>query len=96
MEGPDPGQEPADRPVEGQGLRFQARLRDPRRRSARAARTACGSKADAVTFLVTAATSHAYCDITADASAACEKTLFRLDDADYASPRRRHETMPAR
>ena len=92
--GPIPVRNPLIAPVEGHGLRFQARLRA----IPSGGRLSSGEDglriegADAVTFLVTAATSHVnYRDITADASAACEKTLSRLADADYASMRRRHE-----
>ena len=48
--------------------------------------------ADAVTFLVTAATSYVnYHDITADPAAACEQVLSRIAGTDYATLRRRHE-----
>jgi alpha-L-fucosidase 2 len=49
-------------------------------------------RADAVTFLVTAATSHVnYHDITADPAIACESALSRIAGTDYATLRRRHE-----
>ena len=92
--GPIPVRNPLIAPVEGHGLRFQARLRA----IPAGGRLSSGEDglriegADAVTFLVTAATSHVnYRDITADPAVACEKTLSRLVDADYVTLRRRHE-----
>jgi alpha-L-fucosidase 2 len=92
--GPIPDRNPLIAPVEGRGMRFQARLRA----IPAGGRLSSGEDGlrieggDAVTFLVAAATSHVnYRDITADASAACEKIHSRLADADYASLRRRHE-----
>ena len=92
--GPIPIKNPLIAPVEGKGLRFQARLR-----AIPAGGRLVGSEksvriegADAVTFLVTAATSYVnYHDITADPAAACEKVLSRIAVTDYPTLRRRHE-----
>ena len=92
--GPIPIRNPLIAPVEGKGLRFQARLR-----AIPAGGRLVGSEnsvriegADAVTFLVTAATSYVnYHDITADPAAACEQVLSRIAGTDYATLRRRHE-----
>jgi alpha-L-fucosidase 2 len=92
--GPIPIRNPLIAPVEGKGLCFQARLR-----AIPAGGRLVGSEnsvrvegADAVTFLVTAATSYVnYHDITADPAAACEQVLSRIADTDYATLRRRHK-----
>jgi alpha-L-fucosidase 2 len=91
--GPIPIQNPLIAPVEGKGLRFQARLR-----AIPAGGRLVGSEnsvriegADAVTFLVTAATSYVnFHDITAD-PAACEQVLSRIAGTNYATLRQRHE-----
>ncbi len=92
--GPIPIRNPLIAPVEGKGLRFQARLR-----AIPVGGRLVGNEnsvriegADAVTFLVTAATSYVnYHDITADPAAACEEVLSRIAGTDYATLRRRHE-----
>ncbi len=91
--GPIAIRNPLIAPVEGKGLRFQARLR-----AIPAGGRLVGGEdsvriegADAVTFLVTAATSYVnYRDITADPTAACERVLTRIAGTDYATLRRRH------
>jgi len=81
-------------PVDGKGLRFQAALvaiPDGGRSEA----TDAGVRiegANAVTFLVTAATSFVnYHDISGDPAAHCEKVLAAVRGQDYATLRRRHE-----
>jgi alpha-L-fucosidase 2 len=92
--GPIPVRNPLIAPVEGRGLRFQARLRAvPVGGRLESGETSVRIEgADAVTFLVTAATSYVnYHDITADPAAACERVLSRVAGADYATLLRRHE-----
>jgi alpha-L-fucosidase 2 len=91
--GPIPVRNPLIAPVEGKGLRFQARLRA----IAIGGRLVVGEDAvrvegaDAVTFLVTAATSYVnYRDITGDAAAACQRTISGIAGTDYPTLRRRH------
>jgi alpha-L-fucosidase 2 len=92
--GPIPVRNPLIAPVEGKGLRFQARLRaiPVGGRLVGGEDAVRVEGADAVTFLVTAATSHVnYRDITADPAAACERALSRIAGTDYATLRHRHE-----
>jgi alpha-L-fucosidase 2 len=92
--GPIPVRNPLIAPVEGKGLQFQARLRaiPVGGRLVGGENAVRVEGADAVTFMVTAATSHVnYRDITADAAAACERALSRIAGTDYATLRRRHE-----
>ena len=92
--GPIPIRNPLIAPVEGKGLRFQARLRaiPAGGRLVDSENSVRIEGADAVTFLVTAATSYVnYHDITADPAAACEQVLSRIAGTDYATLRRRHE-----
>jgi alpha-L-fucosidase 2 len=81
-------------PVEGNGIRFQAALAAiPDGGQSEA--TDAGVRivgANAVTFLVTAATSFVnYHDISGDPAAQCEKVLAAARGKDYATLRRRHE-----
>jgi alpha-L-fucosidase 2 len=81
-------------PVEGKGLRFQAALlalpEGGRSEAADAGVRIQG--ANAVTFIVTAATSFVnYHDISGDPAAACEKTLAGVAGKDFPTLRRRHE-----
>ncbi len=81
-------------PVEGKGLKFQARLE-----AILEGGTSAGtngslriSRADAVTLLVSVATSFVnYHDISGDPAAGCAKTLAEATGKDYASLRHRHE-----
>jgi alpha-L-fucosidase 2 len=80
-------------PVEGKGLRFRTVLA-ARPDGGRSEATETGVRireANAVTFVVSAATSFVnYHDITGDPAAACAKVLARIADADYATLWRRH------
>jgi alpha-L-fucosidase 2 len=81
-------------PVEGKGLRFQARLvAQPEGGRSEATDTSLRIQgAEAVTFILAAATSFVnYHDISGDPAAVCEKTLAALADKNYATLRRRHE-----
>ena len=91
--GPIPIRNALIAPVEGKGLRFQARLRaiPAGGRLMSSENSVRIEGADAVTFWVTAATSYVnYHDISAD-PAACEQVLSRIASTDYATLRRRHE-----
>ena len=80
--------------VEGRGERFQAALAATAE-GGRSEATDAGIRiqgANAVTFLVTAATSFVnYHDISGDPASACEKVLAAVRGKDYATLRRRHE-----
>jgi alpha-L-fucosidase 2 len=81
-------------PVEGKGLRFQTVLlalpEGGRIETTNSSLRVQG--ANAVTFIVAAATSHVnYRDIGADPAARCEKALAGVAGKDYATLRRRHE-----
>jgi alpha-L-fucosidase 2 len=81
-------------PVEGRGLRFQtALLARPEGGETDGADSSLRIRqADAVTFILAAATSFVnYRDISGDPAAACEKTLAAIADKNYATLRRRHE-----
>jgi len=81
-------------PVEGKGLRFQCVLlaRPEGGRSEATEDSLRIVNADAVTFIVTAATSFSnYKDISADPGAKCKKILARVAGKDYATLRRWHE-----
>jgi alpha-L-fucosidase 2 len=81
-------------PVEGKGLRFQAVLASlPEGGRSEAADAGLRIRgADAVTFIVAAATSFVnYHDIGSDPAAACERALGDVAGKDYATLRRRHE-----
>ena len=81
-------------PVEGKGLRFQtALLALPEGGRSEATDSSLRiSNADAVTFILTAATSFVnYHDISGDPAVVCGKTLSAIAGADYAMLRRRHE-----
>lgn len=81
-------------PVEGKGLRFQAVLLT-RNEGGRVESSDSGAHvigANAVTFLVTAATSFInYHDISGDPALACARTLAGITNQDYAGLRARHE-----
>ncbi len=80
-------------PVEGKGLRFQAvlRARPDGGRSEAAGTGVRIREANAVTFLVSAATSFVNDhDISGDSAAACTAVLDRTRTMDYAALRRRH------
>jgi alpha-L-fucosidase 2 len=91
--GPIPVRNPLIAPVEGKGLRFRAVL-VARPDGGRSEATETGVRireANAVTFVVSAATSFVnYHDITGDPAAACANVLARVADTDYATLRRRH------
>jgi alpha-L-fucosidase 2 len=79
--------------VSGDGLRFQVALvaRPEGGTSAAAEDRVQISAADAVTLVVTAATSFVnYHDIGGDPAARCEKVLAAIADKDFASLRKRH------
>jgi alpha-L-fucosidase 2 len=81
-------------PVEGNGLRFQAAMtvRSEGGQSSATADSVRIQKADAVTLILTTATSYInYHDITGDPAARCEKILADCSGRDYASLRSRHE-----
>jgi alpha-L-fucosidase 2 len=81
-------------PVEGKGLRFQTVLLAlPEGGRSEATDSSLRIRnADAVTFILTAATSFvSYQDIGGDPAAVCAKTLSVVTGADYAMLRRRHE-----
>ena len=81
-------------PVEGEGIRFQVALRAiPEGGRLEPVEGRLGVReANAVTFIVSAATSHVnYHDISGDPAAACRKALAGVADKDYAALRRRHE-----
>jgi alpha-L-fucosidase 2 len=91
--GPIPVQNPLIAPVEGAGLRFQAALQAfPDAGTSRATDDSLRIQgANAVTFVLTAATSFVnYNDISGDPAAACEKILTAAADNDFATLRRRH------
>lgn len=81
-------------PVEGEGLRFEAAM-TARAEGGQSLPTADSlriQKADAVTLILTTATSFInYHDITGDPSAQCEKILADCADKDYTTLRSRHE-----
>jgi alpha-L-fucosidase 2 len=81
-------------PVEGPGLRFEAAM-TARAEGGQTTVTADSlriQKADAVTLILTTATSYInYHNITGDPAAQCEKILADCADKDYASLRTRHE-----
>jgi alpha-L-fucosidase 2 len=80
-------------PVEGKGLGFQVKLVafPDGGKSDGADDTVSIQGANAVTFVVTAATSFVnYHDISADPATACEKILAGTAGKDYATLRRRH------
>jgi alpha-L-fucosidase 2 len=82
-------------PVEGEGLRFQtALLALPEGGHSEAAEAGLHIRgANAVTFLLTAATSFVnYHDISGDPAAVCEKVLSGAKGQDFATLRRRHVT----
>ncbi|MCX6879811.1 MAG: glycoside hydrolase family 95 protein [Verrucomicrobia bacterium] len=81
-------------PVEGTGLRFQtALLALPEGGGSEAVDSGIRiRKADAVTLVLTAATSHVnYRDISGDPAAVCGKALAAVAGQDYATLLRRHE-----
>lgn len=81
-------------PVEGGGLKFEAAL-VARREGGSSEATNDSLRiqgADAVTFILTIATSYInYTNINGNPAAICEHILSRSADADYATLRRRHE-----
>ena len=80
-------------PVEGKGIRFQAELEawNERGQCAADANGVRVQGADAVTLVVTAATSYVNChDISGDPAAACQKRFAGVAGMDYAALRRRH------
>jgi alpha-L-fucosidase 2 len=82
-------------PVEGKGLSFQAvLLAHPEGGRFEATNDSVRIQgADAVTFIVTAATSYVnYTNISGDPAVACEKVLAGSAGKDYATLRRRHES----
>ena len=82
-------------PVEGKGLSFQAvLLAHPEGGRFEATNDSVRIQgADAVTFIVTAATSYVnYTNISGDPAATCEKILAGSAGKDYATLRRRHES----
>jgi alpha-L-fucosidase 2 len=81
-------------PVEGTGLRFEAAMmaRAQGGQSEATADTVRIRKADALTLILTTATSYInYHDITGDPAAQCRKILADCAGKDYASLRSRHE-----
>jgi alpha-L-fucosidase 2 len=93
--GPIPGNNRLIAPVEGDGMRFQAALlvlTDGGESQAKDASVSI-KDANAVTFILTAATSFVnYRDIGGNPAAACEKVLSGAADMEYSALRRRHET----
>ena len=93
--GPIPGNYWLIAPVEGDGMRFQAVLlvlNDGGESQAKDASVSIKG-ANAVTFILTAATSFVnYHDIGGDPAAACEKVLSGAAGMEYGALRRRHET----
>jgi alpha-L-fucosidase 2 len=93
--GPIPGNNRLIAPVEGDGMRFQAVLlvlADGGESQAKDASVRIKG-ANAVTFILTAATSFVnYHDIGGDPAAACEKVLSGAAGMEYSALRRRHET----
>ncbi|MEI7835539.1 MAG: glycoside hydrolase family 95 protein [Planctomycetota bacterium] len=92
--GPIPGDNWLIGRVEGEGLRFQARVvvRPEGGRVEAAGECLAVRGADAVTFVVTAATSFVnYHDISGDPAAPCRKILAGAAGKDYLTLRRRHE-----
>ncbi|MFI5378275.1 MAG: glycosyl hydrolase family 95 catalytic domain-containing protein [Tepidisphaerales bacterium] len=92
--GPIPGNNWLIAPVEGKGMRFQAALLAlPEGGRSQATDTSVSiQEANAVTFIVVAATSFVnYHDISGDPAAACEKILAGAAGKDYPTLRRRHE-----
>ena len=80
--------------VEGKGLRFQTSLLAlPEGGQSEATDSSLRIRnADAVTFILTAATSFVnYHDISGDPAAVCGKTLTAIAGTDYSMLRRRHE-----
>ena len=93
LERPNSGVQLADRP-EGEGLRFQTvLLAIPEGGQVDAADSALRIRtADAVTLILTAATSYVnYHDISGDPAAVCGKTLAAVAGKDYPSLLKRHE-----
>lgn len=91
--GPIPVSNPLIAPVEGRGLRYRVVL--AARHEGGTVKVDSGrlrvSRADSVTFIVTAATSYVnYHDISGDPAAVCEKVMAGCDGKDYAALRRRH------
>jgi len=81
-------------PVEGEGLRFEVAMtaRSDGGQTTATADSLRIEKADAVTLILTTATSHInYHNITGDPAAQCEKVLTDCADKDYAALRSRHE-----
>ena len=94
LERPDHQQHWLIAPVEGRGLRFQtALLALPEGGQSEATDSSLRIRnADAVTFILTAATSFVnYHDISGDPAAVCGRVLSAINGADYATLRRRHE-----
>ena len=80
--------------VEGRGLRFEtAMLARPEGGTSEATGDSVRIQgADAVTFILTIATSYInYTNISADSAAICEQILSRSAEKDYATLRHRHE-----
>jgi alpha-L-fucosidase 2 len=93
--GPIPGNYHLIAPVEGDGMRFQAvLLAFPEGGESQAKDASLRIKgANAVTFILTAATSFVnYHEIGGDPAAACEKVLSGAAGMEYKALRRRHET----
>ena len=81
-------------PVEGEGIRFQVAMtaRVDGGKTTATTDSLRVAKADAVTLLLTTATSHInYHDISGDPVAQCEKVLSNCVVKTYATLRRRHE-----
>ncbi|HWY32525.1 MAG TPA: glycoside hydrolase family 95 protein, partial [Candidatus Acidoferrum sp.] len=81
-------------PVEGGGLRFEAAMvARPEGGSSQATKDSLRIQgADAVTFILTIATSYInYTNINGNPATICEQILARSANADYAALRRRHE-----
>ncbi|HTL58910.1 MAG TPA: glycoside hydrolase family 95 protein [Candidatus Limnocylindrales bacterium] len=81
-------------PVEGTGLRFETAL--VARQEGGDTETTNGTvriqRADAVTFILTIATSYInYTNISGDPAAVCQQVLLRVAAEDYATMRQRHE-----
>ena len=92
--GPIPGNNWLIARVEGKGLRFQAALLalPEGGRSGAADAGVRIQGANAITFVVTAATSFVnYHDTSGDPDATCEKVLAGISGKDYPTLRRRHE-----
>jgi len=81
-------------PVEGNGLKFEtALLARPEGGHLESTNDSLSIQgADAVTFILTTATSYVnYTNISANPAAICEKILSQVDGKDYAALRQRHE-----